>query len=75
MKFKVTKFMDEPHNFHKCTNENGRECRLDLFTNGDFPKGTDPFSLEGKTINVESTVPYVSIASGVSIVEESGGVD
>ena len=64
MQFKV-RLYETMLNTHICIDNDGHSHRIDLMVDGAFPKGTDPESLVGKTIECEYTYPYISIAMGV----------
>lgn len=64
MQLKV-KLYEKWCNTHICEDKDGIGQRIDLMVDGAFPKGTDPESLVGKTIECEYTYPYISIAMGV----------
>lgn len=69
MKLKVIRYI--PVTFlHQCSNQDDTTFNIDLLATGDFPKGVDPKSLVGKTVEIESLYPYSFIAEGVSIVSE-----
>ena len=75
MKYKVEKYnaaydWEYPHFVHECTDEQGQRCYIDLLVNGDFKENIDPYSLVGKTVEVERTHAYIAIAHGVKIVKE-----
>lgn len=63
---------NQEQDYHDCLvdgNKNNK-IRVDLFVSGCFPVSVSPGSLIGKWVDVEYTNPYISIAYGVSIVEE-----
>lgn len=74
MRYKVEKYngydWEEPKYVHECINEQGNRCYIDLLANGDFEGNIDPYSLVGKTVEVDRTHAYIAIAHGVKIVEE-----
>lgn len=53
---------------HECRDEKGNRILLDLVVDGSLPCN-DMKSIEGKTVEFESSNPFVSIAHGVKIVE------
>jgi len=69
MKLKVKSYSAAEY-YHLCVDENGNSHRIDLFVNGDLPKGLDNLDLVGKTVEVDYTSPYIEIGYGVTIVED-----
>ena len=69
MKLKVMSY-NEREVYHLCVDENGDSHRIDLFVNGDLPKGLDSLYLVGKTVEVDYTSPSIEIGYGVTIVED-----
>ncbi len=67
MILKVDLYCDSPLFYHKCTDEAGKNHRVDLLVNGDLEKGTTPESLVSKTVEVDYVYPYVEIAMNVRI--------
>jgi hypothetical protein len=67
MKLRVTEWHGDPHNFHVCTDEDGKTHRVDLFVNGDISDVDYPAaeSCIGRTFEVDDLRPYVEIAYGV----------
>lgn len=73
MKYKVKSrfpFWKEDTTDFTCVNEDGKECRIDLFVNGDLPEETKAEDLIGKTVEVENIQPFLFLGSGIRIVEE-----
>jgi len=79
MKYKIIKYCEDPLNFFKCQDENGRFRNLDLFTDSsyfgfgrmrhrkDWNKACH--KLEGKFIEVADTTPYMEFALGVTLLK------
>jgi len=64
--FEVVEY-DANANWHVCRDSDGKIHRVDLMANGDFPEGTEPESLIGKTVSCDYTFPFISIGIGVAI--------
>jgi hypothetical protein len=58
------------HDYHVCKNDDGHRVNVDLLVDGSLPEGTAPLDLIGKTVEVEYTHAYVSIANGVRLIGE-----
>lgn len=71
MRLKVISYVPWPCDYHVCKDERGDEMKVDLRISGSFVDETDPESMNGKTVDVEWTSAYVSIAHGVKLADES----
>lgn len=65
--FKVIEY-EKIYDCHVCIDEDDKRHLIDLMVAGDFPEGTSPESLIGKTVSCSYTLPHISIAKGVHIV-------
>ncbi|KKN66016.1 hypothetical protein LCGC14_0476080 [marine sediment metagenome] len=72
MILKVRKYLDGVGQYyHECTDENGKEHRVDLMVNGDFhDSDITPEDLVGKTVSVDYTYPHIEIGMEVVIIPE-----
>ena len=80
MKYKIIKYCEEPLNFFKCEDKDGRSHNLDLFTDASYSgfgriqyredRRKAYHELEGKFIEVVDTSPYIEFALGVTLLKE-----
>lgn len=66
MRLTIMEYVPYPRDFHVCKDEFGKRHQVDMMVNGDFPEGTTPESLVGKTYECQYTHPNVEIAMGVN---------
>ena len=64
MRYTVESY-EPSQNCHKCDCHDGTKRLVDLMVNGDFPQGTTPESLVGKTFDADYEHPYITIAMNV----------
>lgn len=71
MRLKVISYNQE-QDYHVCyvDGDKSKKMNVDLFVSSCFPEGVSNCSIVGKWVDVEYTFPYISIAHGVSILED-----
>ena len=57
-------------NFHECRDDNGKLHRVDLFIDASLD-GFDAESIVGQVVEVDDLTPFLTIASGVRVVQET----
>ena len=50
---------------HRVEDRQGKKRLVDVMINGDFPEGTNPDELVGKTVACDYDYPYITIAMRV----------